>query len=398
MSQGLQNYDIAIIGGGATGCAMALGLQRHTRLNVVLIDAGEPPNPHSEQAGFDQRTIALSDQSLRILQALGCSLNKMVSAPIEHIHVSDKGHAGQVLLHANDYGIEAFGLVVSLAQLGQQLYQSLDLTADRLTYLNRTEVTEIVRTQEHCQFTLSSGKTLTSKLLIMADGGRSTLAEQLGFRRTHNHYEQTAITLSLETSEPHRGWAYERFTDSGPLALLPLESHRFGVVWTVLSDEAEYWLTQSDKQVINHLQAQFGYRCGMIKRISERASYPLALRQLDSVFQHRCVAIGNAAQTLHPIAGQGVNLGFRDVSDLLSVVKEHAQDAGLYSVLRAYQQKRHVDKTRTVFMTDALVRLFSNQHLPLVMGRNIGLTGLNFLPNAKKAFAHNAMGKSHAAL
>jgi len=398
MSHDLQDYDIAIIGGGATGCAMALGLQRQTRLKVVLVDAGEPPTANSEQTGFDQRTIALSAQSLHILRQLGCSLSKMTSSPIEHIHVSDKGHAGQVLLHANDYGIEAFGLVVSLAQLGQQLYHTLDVTADRLTYLSRTQVTNVVRTQERCQLTLSNGDTLSSKLLIMADGGRSPLADQLGFRRTQSDYEQTAITLSLDTSEPHKGWAFERFTDAGPLALLPLEANRFGVVWTVASEDAQHWLTQSEAQIIKHLQGQFGYRCGVIKSISERASYPLALRQLDSVFQHRCVAIGNAAQTLHPIAGQGVNLGFRDVSDLLSVVKTHTQDAGLYPVLRAYQQKRQDDKSSTVFMTDALVRLFSNQHVPLVMGRNIGLTGLNYLANAKKAFAHNAMGKSHAAV
>ena len=388
--------DIAIIGGGATGGALAVGLKKYTDYSVALIDAGEPPKLDAKSIGFDQRTVALSHSSMTILDGLGIGLSALTTSPIKHIHVSDQHHAGQTRLHADEQNVEAFGYVVSLAALGTQIYTDLQkAVGDKLQYQASTKVETVTRYSTHTKLTLSNGQNIDARLVVLAEGGRTSLAESFSLHRQVEDYQQTALTFVTETTEPHNGWAYERFTEQGPLALLPLTEHQFGVVWTVEQSNAAELLNTSKTVFLRELQQAFGFRCGLFTDISDIESYPLALRQLNPFSAQGAVAVGNAAQALHPIAGQGVNLGFRDVNDLINHLKHIYQEKiGSLRSLSDYALLRSKDKTQTISLTDGLVTVFSNGHLPLIMGRNIALTAMNLTPLAKDQFAQQAMGYS----
>ena len=403
--------DIAIIGGGAIGVTLALGLAKHTAHSIVLIDAGEPANETDQstyqQRTFDQRTIALSSASVDILSHMGVSIAPLMRSPIQHIHVSDRGHAGQVRLHAKDHHIDAFGHVVSLTALGQHVYSTLLSVVSKqsqaeqeaqLRYLSNSEVTAVHRKQQSSTLVLKEGTEVNASVVIFADGGRGELAESIGFSRNHKDYNQTALCFVANTSSAHNGWAYERFTAQGPLACLPLNSHQFGVVWTLHNHHVDAMLALSKPAFIAELQNIFGYRQGTILDIGEVEYFPLVLRQVQSVVTQGAVTIGNAAQSLHPIAGQGANLGFRDVYSLVSTFAQSSSvQLSDYSTLLRYQQQRNTDRHATIQLTDGLVHVFSNDFLPLVVGRNIALSALNISAIGKYNFANQAMGNKHAA-
>lgn len=432
--------DIAIVGGGVVGFSLALGLAKLGRSNssppteghadkpqqmplrVALIDAADAPTASS--AKFDQRTIALSKSSVELLQKLEVRLADIKRSPIKHIHVSDQSHSGQTRLHASENNIDAFGYVVSLDELGSGVYKDLapylklDTSAvskktnaghQAVYYLPATKVENVERSVKCCNLALDNQQTINAELVVLADGGRSSLAEKLGLTKVQSDYAQTAFTFVTSTSEPHDNWAYERFTKHGPLAFLPLDEKLFGVVWTVDNTEVSSLKTLSDKDFIARIQKEFGYRRGVITHISQRETFPLALRYLQSPVAHRVVAIGNAAQTLHPIAGQGINLGLRDTQDLANAIAHHFHenlsiheyvdnDANVFQCLSQYQAKRTHDRDATISLTDGLVRVFSNPYEALIAGRNIGLTGLNISSFAKAKFAEHAMGYRNATL
>ncbi|KTF08244.1 2-octaprenyl-6-methoxyphenyl hydroxylase [marine sediment metagenome] len=240
--------------------------------------------------------------------------------------MSDKGHLGLLNLHCQDYHIDAFGQVVSLSALTR-------LAANASTayqHIAPAKVTGVEQHRDNVDVLLDSGDVITTKLLILADGGRSGLAERVGIAKTVSDYHQTAIVFNVHTQMPHENKAYERFTDSGPLAFLPFDSeingvkangNGFSVVWTLETQAAKALMEMDKASFINALQQAFGYRQGKILRVSDTASYPLALTKAQQVTSHRTVVVGNAAQALHPIAGQGFNLGLRDLSALVSVLK-----------------------------------------------------------------------------
>ena len=258
-------------------------------------------------------------------------------------------------------------------------------------------------------------------MLVLADGGRSGLADQVGISKTVNDYHQTAIVFNVHTQLPHENRAYERFTQSGPLAFLPFDSeiddikasgNGFSVVWTVDTEAAKSLMALNQRAFIKALQEAFGYRQGKVLRVSELASYPLALTKAQQVASHRTVVVGNAAQALHPIAGQGFNLGLRDLSALVSVLQASAEkhgehnsyeeksdtiasanfDAGAFSITQHYANSRKNDRDNTIALTDTLVRTFSNQYFPTVIGRNVSLLALSMMPQAKKAFVKHTTG------
>jgi 2-octaprenyl-6-methoxyphenol hydroxylase len=403
--------DVAIIGGGVMGVALALGLAKQTQCKTMLIDAkpglsslpsafnNEQPNTHS--AKFDNRTIALAHTSVQILQNMGVSLDDIPSSAIKHIHVSDQGHAGQVNLHAHEHAIDAFGRVVSLATLGEHLYHNYEniihSTRDKLPenqhiiYRPATTVGAIHRLANHSELTLSNGEIVHASLVVLAEGGSGELAKSVGLVRSQTPYHQHAVCFTARCSHPHEGWAYERFTEQGPLAFLPLSSHEFGVVWTVSQDHVEKLRTANDSECIAQLQAAFGYRQGLITSIGKRDYFELSLRTTSPVFTQCAVAVGNAAQSLHPIAGQGANLGLRDVDVLVKLIAQK-NVLSSYALLSEYCERRRADRETTIAATDGLVRLFSNNHLPLVVGRNFALTKLNVNAWGKNEFARYAMG------
>ena len=387
--------DIVIVGGGAVGSVLARLLVRQGRHSVTLIDANQfSRDPHSHP-GFDARVIALAKRTEQALTELGIDLNKAFATPIEHILVSDQGFIGQTRLHASDYQSQSFGQVVGIQALGQQLFPA---GLPELSVLEGVTVDEVNQSADSIELQLSNGSTLTAGLLVLADGGRSELADKLNFKRSSEDYGQSALIANVQLSEPHNGWAHERFTPNGPLALLPFAeddssdyANCYSLVWTLSHDEAEAALAWPQAQFISRLQQQIGHRHGVINKVGSRHSYPLVLNQIREFTSHRCVVVGNGAQALHPIAGQGFNLGLRDVLELGDILA-NANDPGAFAVLNQYRQKRVKDKAITIGLTDGLVRLFSNRYAPLVVGRNAGLLAMEFCDGLSQKFVRQTMG------
>lgn len=393
--------DIVIVGAGTVGSVLARGLIQRTSYRVAVVEHKENDD-NGTHPGFDARVIALAGRTVDELTKLGVALDNTVPAAIEHILVSDEGHIGQCRLHAKDYNAEAFGKVVSLQALGRVLTFPED---ERLTLFCPDSVAAIERSPTGVTVTLDSEQVINAKLIIFADGGRSSLAQSLGFEKSVDGYGQTAIICNLDTNLPHQGWAHERFTPHGPLAFLPFhltdntrDSAGYSVVWSQPHDKVDTVMAMDDDAFIAELQQTIGFRHGVITHVGKRTAYPLALHRTARCFQHRAVVVGNAAQALHPIAGQGFNLGLRDAMDLVDLFAEDARiDPGEFELLYRYGQKRNQDKAITIGLTDTLVRVFSNERWPLVVGRNIGLLAMSKLKTVQRLFVKQTMGYAQVA-
>ena len=403
--------SVLIVGGGMTGATLALAISRLTggALPVHLIEAQDPHS--SRHPGFDDRAIALAAGTCQQLARIGIwqTLAKRAT-PIQRVHVSDRGHAGFVNLAAADYGLSALGQVVELHDVGQRLF-SLLREAPGVTLHCPAKVEAVSRHEESVSLTLEGGEIINGKLLVAADGSRSSLGAHCGISWQQQPYEQIAIIANVSTALPHEGRAFERFTEHGPLAMLPMSQGRCSLVWChpqSRRDEVQSW---SDERFCQALQQAFGWRlgritpgrkttrrahtAGRITHAGKRSVYPLALTTATRAVSHRLALVGNAAQTLHPIAGQGFNLGLRDVMSLAEMLADaHVarDDVGDYSLLCRYQARRAGDKAATIGVTDGLVHLFANRWAPLVAGRNVGLMAMDLFTPARDALAQRTLG------
>ncbi|MCZ4060288.1 2-octaprenyl-6-methoxyphenyl hydroxylase [Pantoea sp. LMR881] len=387
--------SIIIAGGGMTGATLALAISHLTQgqLPVTLIESSEPAS--RAHPGYDGRAIALAAGTCQQLADINLWHQLESSAtPITHIHVSDRGHAGFVSMSAEEYAIPALGQVVELYDVGQRLFAALK-KAPGVTLRCPARVVQATRTQARVQVTLDNNEQLEGALLVAADGSRSALAASCGIQWQTEDYQQLALIANVTTQLPHQGRAFERFTEQGPLALLPMSDNRLSLVWChplSARSEVESWC---DSEFLTALQRAFGWRLGKFIQTGQRECYPLALQQATQQITHRVAVVGNAAQTLHPIAGQGFNLGLRDVMSLaetLAAAHRHQQDPGSYAVLHHYQQRRQEDRTATIGITDGLVRLFANRHVPLIVGRNVGLMAMDHLPWLRNQLAERTLG------
>lgn len=416
-AEATSHYDIVISGGGVVGCLMAIALATHTSHKVLLLEAHEqalaepkqagdelPSNTAKQAARFDARVIALASESLQILAQLGLDMQKIAHQPISQIHVSDKGHIGQVRLNAKDYGLDALGKVVAVDALGDYLLKAVQVKSASITYRAPLSIKYVEQSPSYATIDLSDNTRVSTRLLIVSDGGGSKTAELAGMKRCTKPYSQCAVIANVSTQRAHNNIAYERFTSQGPIAFLPmntgavnqpnarnLSQHSMSVVWCMERQNAERIMALSDDEFLRVLTQLFGSKLGKLATASTRFSYPLSLMQSEPFVLNRAVAIGNAAQTLHPIAGQGFNLGIRDVNDLVRAIKD-SPDPGAYECLARYQKTRKRDKQATISATEALVSIFSNQYFPLVVGRNIALLAMNKTVPLKQYFAHFAMG------
>jgi len=382
------DYDLIIVGGGMVGATLAIAL-KHSSLRIALVEAFAPES--SQQASYDDRGIALAYGSQRILETLGLwSALAPLCTSIEHIHVSDRGHFGVTRLHAKDEKVPALGQVISAKQLGHVLYSELNQQAD-LDLICPAKVIGLTQQKESACLTLDNNKTLTAKLIVGADGANSTIRQLLNLGQHSVDYQQTAITANVSTQRPHQNWAYERFTDTGPIALLPLSDNRCSLVWTVRSGDEAALLTSDEKEFTAQLQQRFGHRLGLFTKVGNRNSYPLMLRQADQPVQQRVALIGNAAHSLHPIAGQGFNLGLRDVVALAEVIVDY-EDCGDARALTDYKNWRYQDQDNVIEATGLLVNLFSNDNPALGHLRGAGLSLMDKLPPVKHWLAKRSMG------
>ncbi|QKJ88541.1 2-octaprenyl-6-methoxyphenyl hydroxylase [Paramixta manurensis] len=387
--------SIIIAGGGMTGATLALALSAlcEGRLPITLIEASEPGARH--HPGYDGRAIALAQGTCQQLAAINLwPYLRDCATPIVHVHVSDRGHAGAVSMAAGDYGIPALGQVVELHEVGERLYQRLK-KAPGVTLRCPATVANVERTQEKVSVTLQNGERMAAQLLVAADGTRSPIAASCGMEWHVEDYQQIAVIANVSTQIPHQGRAFERFTEHGPLALLPMSAGRCSLVWSharAMKATVDSW---DDARFLAELQRAFGWRLGRFTHVGQRYSYPLSLQTATRHVSHRLALVGNAQQTLHPIAGQGFNLGLRDVMSLAETVAaawRQQQDSGSFAVLQRYAQRRQADQQATIGVTDGLVRLFANHYAPLVVGRNLGLMAMDKLPILRTRLAERTLG------
>lgn len=383
--------SVIIVGGGMTGATLALAISQLTQgsLAVHLIEAVAPDA--AAHPGFDARAIALAAGTCEQLARIGVWQAIARSAtPINTVHVSDRGHAGAVMLDANDYAIPALGQVVELHDVGQHLFTLLR-KAPGVTLHCPASVVSVARRPEDVSVTLDNGETLKGSLLVAADGSRSSLGAQCGIQWQQQPYQQIAVIANVTTALAHQGRAFERFTPDGPLAMLPMSAGRSSLVWCHPLERRDEVMSWTDAQFCDELQRAFGWRLGRITHAGQRAAYPLALSTASACISHRLALVGNAAQTLHPIAGQGFNLGLRDVMSLAETLAQ-TDDPGSYATLCCYRDRRSADKTATIGVTDGLVHLFANRWLPLVVGRNVGLMAMEGCSPVRDMLARRTLG------
>ncbi|MEL7557637.1 2-octaprenyl-6-methoxyphenyl hydroxylase [Stutzerimonas chloritidismutans] len=383
---------LAIVGGGLVGASLALALQRGAKERGWTIELIEPFEPgHDYQPSYDARSTALSYGTRLIYQCLGVWGQIAERAePITDIHVSDRGRAGVTRLDAASQQVQALGYVVENAWIGHCLWQALDDNV--VTRRCPAEVEYMRAVPGGYRLTLTDSQTLDCDLAVLADGGRSGLREHLGIEVKQSPYGQTALIANVTPGIPHGGRAFERFTDEGPMALLPLPDNRCALVWTRPERDAARLGSIPETEFLDELQQAFGYRLGGFQQVGARHLYPLVLIEAEEQVRSSLVVLGNAAHSLHPIAGQGYNLSLRDTEALAVALLHSSAPLGDLSVLQGYHRQQRSDQRLTVGFSDQLTQLFGESGRLSVAGRNLGLLGLDLLPPAKAWFARQAMG------
>ncbi len=407
--------DIAIIGGGMVGAAQAALLAAaNPHWRIALIETfpmpvsspsgnlNEKPQPVF-QPSFDDRSTAIAHGSVLLLKQLGVwELLQQHATPIDQVHVSDKGHLGGALIDSDQVGVEALGYVVPNAWIGRVLMShvqqlaNVDILAPATVSCLRPQargaILEIVKDSESFE--------LKTQLAIIADGAQSPLRAALGIENRVEDYRQTAIIANIELAQPHQSIAYERFTDQGPMALLPLGGSKQGrssaLVWTQPVAQADQILSLSDDDFLQQLQQRFGFRLGRFVGVGRRDSYPLSLSVAEEQIRSSIVVMGNAAHFLHPVAGQGFNLALRDCAALTDVLRAEAASEssalGALTTLNRYMDRQRLDQQATIQFSDQLTKLFSTSALPQAALRALGFIGLECLPPAKQWLAQQTMG------
>ena len=395
--------EVLIAGGGMVGASLAVALAG-LPLRVTLVEA--IPAGTEGQPSFDARTTALSRSSQHILSTLGVWDSIETEATgIRQIHVSELGRLGTAVLDAEEEGGESLGYLLENRILGAKLWQTL-ADYSNVTVRTPATVTSVLQGTDALSVSVEQDgatTTLRTRLLVVADGARSSLREAVGIGARTRPYEQIAIVGNVAcaglSGQPRpSAVAYERFTPEGPLALLPAGGERYVFVLTRAAASAEEVFALPEAEFRQLLQREFGFRLGRFTRLGQRNRYPLALVEAEQVTTHRVALIGNAAHSLHPVAGQGYNLGLRDAAVLAELVAEEARqgqgpggpDPGQEVLLTQYAQWRRADQRKVVAFTDGLIRLFDLPRLGSLRG--LGLLLLDTLPGAKRLLARQTMG------
>jgi len=386
-------HDIVIIGGGLVGAGLACALNG-SGLDVALIEAIAADNGTQARPSFDERNLVLADASLNALKRLAVLRHlKQPPAPVQRIHVSRAGDFGAVRLHANDYGRERFGGVVVARDLGQALEAAVN-ALPALTRYCPAKVLALQSGTDHWRVRLhreGGEQTIAARLLVGADGSQSFVRSALGIGSEVTDYQQTLMVSAVASSRATDGQAFERFTDSGPLALLPRPDGLYGSVMGVAHDQAEAVAVLSDADYLALLQQRFGSRAGRFVRVGKRVAYPIRRVLAKQLIAPRAVLIGNAAQTIHPIGAQGFNLGLRDALCLAELLADGG-DPGEPQRLSRHVEQRREDRERTLAFSDGLARITANRGFSMHLLRSLGFVALEHLPGLKAPLVSGAMG------
>ena len=414
-----QFFDVIISGGGLSGSLMALSLSKLTKtdgslLSIAIIEAlpFQQTKPVDDTQLFDARVLALSHGSARYLAKVGAwQYLKGNGCAITDIDISDRGHFAKARLNASDYNVNALGYVIDMALIGKAQLKALSGrhniqwfapdSIEDILWKNDAQTQALADSSlEQVSVKLKSGKYLSTSLLLGCDGAHSPCRKLANIEVNCDDYGQVALIANVSTELAHKNKAFERFTEHGPIAMLPLKElssggSRCSLVWTMTPEQAETIQKLDDDAFKVELERAFGSFLGAITHVGKRNVYPLVLLQAQRQIHHRMALIGNASHTIHPIAGQGFNLGLRDVEMMAQLVEKalaNGDDLGSFSLLNAYQVDREKDQQAVIQLTDSLVTLFANDLSPLVVGRNIALQTLNFISPIKNALVKKTMG------
>lgn len=398
------DYDVLIVGGGMVGASLAIALMP-LKIKVALVDAFE--FGVDNQPSYDDRSIALSYGSSRIFSGMGLwDELETKTTSIQKIHVSDRGHFGATRLSAKQEKVPALGYLVESRVLGKQLYEVLDKSG--VDQIIPATVLKTEESEQGLQVTLLKDDKeikITTKLLVAADGTQSKIRELAGIGVSRSDYHQAAVVANVSTEKPHGNEAFERFTEKGPIALLPLSDNRCSLVWTHdtkdNTKDLDETMALDDAAFLVKLGEEFGYRLGRFTKVGKRSTFPLALVTSEKNTATRTVIIGNASHTMHPVAGQGLNLAMRDIAVLADLIANNLSteandnDIGSDELLKAYEAQRAGDVKTTVRYTDSLVRLFSNDNFLLGHARAGGLLAVDRLSPLRKLFTRQSMGVNY---
>lgn len=397
--------QVIIVGGGMVGLSLALMLAK-SNIAVKLLEAVKYPNYDDENvapyhSSFDARNTALSRRSVQIYQKLGLwQALQQHATPILQVHITEQGSFGKARLVAEQEKVESFGQVIENAWLGRVLLTQVR-QQPLIELIDGVQVTALTQDTDHVQIeAMRNGEyihSLKSKLVIAADGRDSFCRQAIGVGVDEHDYDQVAIVTTVQTSKPHQQVGFERFSALGPLALLPLPGeYRRSVVWPVKKGTEAEWLgEENDQHFLDSLQETYGDRAGKFEKTGKRFSYPLSQVLAHKQAVGRVVLMGNAAHTIHPVAGQGFNLCLRDADVLVRYLLEQlakSDDIGHPDNLLAYEQARLTDQQRVIKFCDSVVRGFSNQNPILKLLRNTGLIAFDVIPGVKPLVANYAMG------
>ncbi|MDM1274466.1 MULTISPECIES: 2-octaprenyl-6-methoxyphenyl hydroxylase [Acinetobacter] len=396
--------EVIIVGGGMVGLSLALMLAK-ANIAVKLLEAIQYPNYDDANlapyhSSFDARNSALSRRSVQIYQELGLwDALQEHAVPILEVHITEQGSFGKARLQAEQEKVESFGQVIENAWLGRVLLTQVR-AEPLIELIDGVKVTSLTQDTDLAYLEAQRGSEvlkLQSKLVIAADGRDSFCRKALGIGVDEHDYDQVAIVTTVQTSKPHNHVGFERFSPLGPLALLPLPGeYRRSVVWPVKKGTEHEWVGEdNDQHFLNALQQTYGDRAGKFQKTGRRFSFPLSQVLAEKQAVGRVVLMGNAAHTIHPVAGQGFNLCMRDAYVLVRYLKEQlAQQADLgdAAMLQDYEKSRLTDQQRVIKFCDSVVRGFSNQNPVLKLLRNTGLIAFDTIPGIKPLVANYAMG------
>ena len=396
--------EVIIVGGGMVGLSLALMLAK-ANIHVKLLEAIKYPNYDDANlapyhSSFDARNSALSRRSVQIYQELGLwDALQEHATPILEVHITEQGSFGKARLRAEQEKVESFGQVIENAWLGRVLLTQVQ-QEPLIELIDGVKVTSLTQNEDQASIEADrSGEhlSLSAKLVIAADGRDSFCSKALGIGASEHDYDQVAIVTTVQTSKPHAHVGFERFSHLGPLALLPLPGeYRRSVVWPVKKGTEGEWLgDENDQHFLDALQETYGDRAGKFQKTGKRFSFPLSQVLAEKQAVGRVVLMGNAAHTIHPVAGQGFNLCMRDAYVLVRYLKEQLEknaDIGQPEMLLEYEKARLTDQQRVIKFCDSVVRGFSNQNPLLKFIRNTGLVAFEVIPGIKPLVANYAMG------
>ena len=396
-------FDIAVIGGGMVGIPLAIGLAE-SGFKVLLLEKFPINNDQADDVeaynSFDGRSTALSLGSVDILTRLKLwDVTQSHANPIRTVHVSEQGRMGTTRIHDKELDLEALGYVVPNIPFGKHLARRLARSA--VTFVDCAELTCLEMTKGWVELSVRSSRdggssTYKAQMTIAADGANSPSAAMLGIDYHQKSYEQMALIANVETELANDGVAYERFTRTGPSALLPLSAHTSALVWTLSEQDAANMQALSDAEFAKRVAELFGERLGRVMSVSKRFTYPLTLKQAKEPARSRFLVVGNAAHSLHPVAGQGFNLALRGVAGLIDGLvqtRDQGQPYWSLSCLQAIVRAHSPEQRKVVTFSDQLIDIFSPEsHIP-ALARSVGLVALNGMAGLKAEFAKHAMGR-----